>query len=225
MVFVVLRIVSGVKILKNWFGCSVPDTASFLDVFAEFSLGNLDKGKLLPEEFSITIARVFVGKSNVAVGIDIQPNLLIRDVIPSLGIYVQFYVSTVCTDGDVFSTIINENDEMSCSVNSGNASTFAVFMTSATQRKHLLPFLPTTSANNKTKIKNDIMEFLQKNKVGWSALNANSMGVQFVNTLSACMWVLDGHHETLAERSCTIPSELKFLSGYNKPESHKHRKR
>ena len=32
----------------------------------------------------------------------------------------------------------------------------------------------------------------------------------------------NGYHETLAERSCTIPSELKFLSGYNKPESHKH---
>ena len=71
-------------------------------------------------------------------------------------------------------------------------------------------------------MKNNIIEFLQKNKVGWSALSASSMGMQFVNTLSACMLVLDGHHETLAERSCTIPSELKFLSGYNKPESHKH---
>ena len=221
MVFVVLRIVSGAKILKNWFGCSVPDTASFLDVFAEFSSGNLDKGKPLPEEFSTTVARVSVGKSNAAVGIDIQPNLLIGDVICSLGIYVQFYVSTVCTDGDVFSTIINENDEMSCRVNSGNASAFAVLMNSATQRTHLPPFLPATSANNKTKMKNGIIEFLQKNKVGWSALNTSSMGTQFMNTLSACTRVLDGHHhDTLAERCCTIPSELKFLSGYNKPESH-----
>ena len=166
MVFVVLRIVSGAKILKNWFGRSVPDTASFLDVFAEFSSGNLDKGKPLPEEFSTTIACVSVGKSNAAVGIDIQPNLLIGDVISSLGIYVNFFVSTVCTDGDVFSTIINDNDEMSCRVNSGNASAFAVLMNSATQRTHLPPFLPTTTANNKTKMKNDIIEFLQKNKVG-----------------------------------------------------------
>ncbi len=51
------------------------------------------------------------------------------------------------------------------------------------------------------------------------------VSMQFVNTLSGRMWYLDGHHETLAERSCEIPAELKFLSGYNKPESHKHRKR
>ena len=92
---------------------------------------------------------------------------------------------------------------------------------------HLPPTTPTTSGkiNNKIKLKNDIIGLLQKNKVGWTAPNALSMGTQFVNTVAGCLWAIDGHHETLAQRSYGIPDELKFLSGYNKPENHKHRKR
>ena len=60
MVFTVLRIVSGAKTLKPWFGCTVSDTATFLDVFSEFSSGNLDKGRPLPDEYNTVVTCVSV---------------------------------------------------------------------------------------------------------------------------------------------------------------------
>ena len=60
MVFVILRMISEPKILKKWFGCSVVDTASFLDVCSELSVGNLDKGCPLPDEYSTVTTRVSV---------------------------------------------------------------------------------------------------------------------------------------------------------------------
>ena len=91
-------------------------------------------------------------------------------------------------------------------------------------RTHLPSALPTGCGkiNNITRLKNEVIQFLQMNKVGWTATN---MGMQFVNTLAECLWSIYGHHETLAQRDCGVPDELKFLSGYNKPENHKHRKR
>ena len=43
--------------------------------------------------------------------------------------------------------------------------------------------------------------------------------------LQEVLWYIDGHHNTLEARSCTIPSELQSFTGYNVPEKSKHRKR
>ena len=39
------------------------------------------------------------------------------------------------------------------------------------------------------------------------------------------MWYIDGHHETLAARSCSVLPELSHIQGYNKPETHGHKRK
>ena len=54
----------------------------------------------------------------------------------------------------------------------------------------------------------------------------NSTGKAFVKSLFDCLWVLDGHHDTLQKQSCHIPEVFGQFSGFNMPpELSKHRKR
>ena len=87
--------------------------------------------------------------------------------------------------------------------------------------------LPPTYAGttNKIKMKNDILDMLKKYKVGWTAVNAPSLGTQFINTVAECLWLLDGNHHTLESRGYAIPKIFQVFSDYNKPETHKHKRR
>ena len=223
MVFAVLRICSGAKTPKNWFGRSVPDISLFLDVFGEFSSGNLDTGTPLPEEFTIAVNCVSIQKSSSALAVNLQSSsALAVNLQPSLGIYVEFQVSSAQSiSKDVFSATDDDDDEDMTNSSGIKASSFAILMNLATEWMHLPPLLPATG----TKVKNDIIELLQKSKVGWNTRNAFSTGMQYVNMLTGCTWSLNGHLETLVQRSCEIPTELKCPSRYNKPVKHNHRKR
>ena len=46
-----------------------------------------------------------------------------------------------------------------------------------------------------------------------------------VRTIRDVHWYLDGHHSTLAKRSCPVPCLFSQFVGYNTPEKSKHRKR
>ena len=74
-------------------------------------------------------------------------------------------------------------------------------------------------------MKNDILDMLKKYKVGWTAVNAPSLGTQFINTVAECLWLLDGNHHTLESRGYAIPKIFQVFSDYNKPETHKHKRR
>ena len=50
MVFVLILIRCGAKILKGWYGCTVPDEISFVDVYVEYSSGSIDHSSI-PDEY------------------------------------------------------------------------------------------------------------------------------------------------------------------------------
>ena len=81
-----------------------------------------------------------------------------------------------------------------------------------------------TARNNKDQLFNDIVAFFEKKGWKWND-GGNSHGKSFIAMLQEVMWYIDGHHETLEARSCSIPSEFKSFTGYNVPEKSKHRKR
>ena len=58
--------------------------------------------------------------------------------------------------------------------------------------------------------------------MGWSEEAAQSHGLPFIHQLSTSLWTLDGHHDSLEDRSCAIPSAFKKFNGYQNPEKHKH---
>ena len=51
---------------------------------------------------------------------------------------------------------------------------------------------------------NSIIDFLEKNDLGWDRVSVELSGTNFVATLADCLWYLDGSHHTLAGRSCDV---------------------
>ena len=76
--------------------------------------------------------------------------------------------------------------------------------------------------NSRERLKDDIVGFLKDEGVGWSEEAAQSHGLPFIHQLSTALWTLDGHHDSLEDRSCAIPSVFKKFNGYQNPEKHKH---
>ena len=52
-----------------------------------------------------------------------------------------------------------------------------------------------------------------------------SHGRNFVSLLYDVLWSLDGHHNTLSSRSCSVPIMFSGFVGYNQPEKRKGQKR
>ncbi|CAL4081080.1 unnamed protein product [Meganyctiphanes norvegica] len=222
MFLVTLQIVCGAKVLKKWYGCQIADTLTFVDTFSEFSSGNIDKGLPLDPEFNTVCTKITVSRKNTDSGVEVQPELHIGDVINALGIFIQFYVRSHedCKPGNLLDSASTSTGPAEMT-NHGNA--FSVLMNATKMVDHLPPTF--TGTTNKIKMKNDILGMLKKNNVGWTALNAPSLGIQFVNTVTECLWLLDGNHHTLASRGCTIPKLFQGFLNYNNPETHKHKRK
>ena len=63
MMLLVLRVRDGVKVLKPWYACNVPETATVADVIGELSAGLLDGSNPLPEEYRTTSVEAIIGRS------------------------------------------------------------------------------------------------------------------------------------------------------------------
>lgn len=79
--------------------------------------------------------------------------------------------------------------------------------------------------NNKLSLKSGVIDWLEKNGLGWSHESIDSQGGRFVNTLTDVLWYIDGHQEALKACACHIPAEFEIFVGFNNPEKSKHRKR
>ena len=74
-------------------------------------------------------------------------------------------------------------------------------------------------------LKRGIIKWLEENKVGWSIDRVNTLGAGFVDVITDTLWYIDGHHDTLHSRSCSVPADFREFQGYNRPELTKHRRR
>ena len=61
--FVVLQIRSVAKVLKKWYGTSIPCKSNFIDIYSQFASGCLDKGFKIPEEYNTVTRNVKVGRA------------------------------------------------------------------------------------------------------------------------------------------------------------------
>lgn len=78
--------------------------------------------------------------------------------------------------------------------------------------------------NRKLELKNDLIEFLKRNKLGWTASYAQQCGELFVNTLADILWYIDGNHQTLADRGHEVCAQFAAFTNYNQPENRKKKK-
>jgi hypothetical protein len=81
------------------------------------------------------------------------------------------------------------------------------------------------SKNAKFQLRNAITDWLDTNKLGWSATIVENHGRNFISLLSDILWHIDGHHSTLRSRSCCVPVMFSGFVGYNRPEKRKGRRR
>ena len=105
-------------------------------------------------------------------------------------------------------------------------NTFSVLMNSARQLQ--APSLPNRISevtNQKQKLRNDVIHFLEGRQLAWQRSEVVGVGEGFVKALVDTLWYMDGHHHVLKNRSHEVPESLQHFTGYNVPESSKHRKR
>ena len=132
-----------------------------------------------------------------------------------IGKYVKYYVRTTATQ--------ETQEPARTPVNA-----FEIMMAasrSASKKSAQLPFVSNVR-NNKDKMYNDVLLFVQNKSLKWQSSEISSgTAANCVSVLRDALWYIDRMHDTLNERSCKIPEVFSQFIGYNKPESHKHRKR
>lgn len=75
--------------------------------------------------------------------------------------------------------------------------------------------------NRKDELFNDLVDFLQANKL----VGKEESSLNFVSVLCNCLWTIDGHQDTMTAQFCPVPSTFESFCGYNLPEKSKHAKR
>ena len=84
MVFMVVQIRSGAKILKLWYGCVISESCTLPDVYTEFSSGRINGGLPVPEEYLGTAIQAFLGPKKT----DLTPvncECTVREAMSALG--------------------------------------------------------------------------------------------------------------------------------------------
>ena len=61
MVFIIVQIRSGAKVVKLWFGCVVNDSCTLSDIYNEFSRGDIDGGAPISDEYLEVSACIICG--------------------------------------------------------------------------------------------------------------------------------------------------------------------
>lgn len=69
-----------------------------------------------------------------------------------------------------------------------------------------------------------MIELLEQKKLGWSSSHIDTTGRKFVDLLTDVLWYIDGCHKTLEGRRLSVPHVFTELCGFNKPESHGHKR-
>lgn len=209
MVFLVVQIRSGPKVLKPWYGCVINESCTLCDVFTEFSGGRLDGSLPIPAEYSGTAVEAFVGAKRTELT-RVSCECTVGEAITALGQYVEYTVSV--------------DMSMNVETSSNKADAMAILMKGTQERSNLPNKWRVDVPNQKLKLKNDIIDWLQTNKLGWEPSYSQQLGAAFVNALANTLWMIDGNHRTLADRGCQVPTMFEHFQGYNKPELRKKRK-
>ena len=203
MVFVIVQIRCGTKLLKEWYGTSVPENITFFDLYNEFTSGKYGQfdDKYINARINVSVGRQ---KSDLT---RCDPSISLCDTVSFLGPFVEFVV-------DHDPALEADNAEKT------KTDAFKILM-SAASKASFLPDKHTPVSNNKQKLFNDLIDWLASQKVGFMSSNKEGLGKNLINTLSDVFWYIDGNHSTLASRGCPVPSEVEHFKGYKDPVSHK----
>ena len=90
----------------------------------------------------------------------------------------------------------------------------------SSQRALCLPAAPSAESilrSRKQELKKDVIQWLEKNNLGWSRDAVDDVGANFIAALTDCLWYIDRHHSSLESRSCHLPVGVQALSRLQQP--------
>ena len=213
MVFVVCCVVKeGCSTpIKDWFGCTLAVDITLSDLYGEFCNGKYDDDPVEDDD-RCAFSYVKVGANKSVNGLTkVSSCSSVTDVVKNLGSFVMFVIPAM--------------NEQSVPNDYSKTNAFSVLMLNARAKSLSLP--PRFSEQRhpqKSKLKNDILKWLETNGLGWSSDTVKSLGNTFVNTIADAMWYIDQNHATLSSRGYHVPESLRCFSGYRHPEQQKKRK-
>ena len=111
----------------------------------------------------------------------LSPDVLIGEAVPCLGNFVDFLFLEKENETEITDTNTQANAQ---------ACAFKILISSA----NLSNYLPEnkTSMNSKAKLFNDIISWLDAQKVSFLSTKADKLGSQLVNVLTDIMWYISG---------------------------------
>ena len=132
----------------------------------------LDNLGAFPAEFATARVACFLGRNKCEL-VMVSPDVVLGEAVSSLGLFIDFSV---------------EGQERAAS-GSATVEAFTILL-QGTKDKTFLPEKWNTT-NAKLRLKNDIIDWLAKNKLGWEAALAKHVGLTFVSTLADAIWYID----------------------------------
>ena len=139
MVFIIMQIRSGAKMLKPWYRCVMSESCTLSNVYMDFSSGKIDGGQSVPEEYLGAAVKASVGSKKTE-RIRVSCECTVEDVIAALRQYVSFSIS-----------MLPVVDLSSCT--DTRADAMATLMSRALQRARLPDHWRTDLPNKKLKLK------------------------------------------------------------------------
>ena len=181
------------------------EQVTFIDLYNQYASGQLDNSEAIPAEFATSRVACSLGRNKCEM-VMVSPDVAVREAVSTLGQFVDFGI---------------EEQERAAS-GSVTVDAFEILLQGARDKT----FLPEkwNATNAKLSLKNSIIDWLAKNKLGWEAALAKHVGLTFVSTLADAIWYVDGNEITLADRSLGIPTQLHQFQGYKQPGKYKHKK-
>ncbi|XP_071947398.1 uncharacterized protein [Antedon mediterranea] len=200
--FIVLQIVQTGRNspIKDWCGTKVLENLSLIDLFHKF---NIDDDQ---QQFFFLVS---VGKSKTQmteVMCSRESPVLVQDVVETLGNFIQF-------------TVPAKEMELN-KPQSKNAFTMMMDERGAVSVPQRLM---TRRYPGLSKLKNAIMDWIEKEGLGWSQENQASAWT-FINTLAEALWHIDKNHDSLNQRGCKIPEMFSTFVNFKKDVEAKKRK-
>ena len=92
MVFVIVQIHLECRILKNWFGCAVPEQLMLVDLYSRYAPGQSNNSTAVPDEFAITVLHCSLGHSKHDL-VRVSSDVPIGEAVSTLGQFIDFNVS------------------------------------------------------------------------------------------------------------------------------------
>ena len=134
-------------------------------------------------------------------------------MISVFGNFLRFYIEK------------NRRVLLATSHDSPRQNAFELMMCAQTEKAFVL-LKKVLACNKKDKLFNDILQLIEKEGLVWWASEVdNETASTAVCKLRDALWYIDGHHHTLADRSCHVSQVFEGYVEYNIPERSKHRKR